>query len=494
MNARSIIIIGAGVAGLSAGCYAQMNGYQAEIFEKHTQPGGLCTAWQRKGYTFDGCIHHLAGAGPQSRLHRLWKELGIFNRHTMIFHDDLVRVELPDGQSVSLYTDLERLEAHLKALAPEDAPVIDRYLRAARRFLDFDLLAVPFDSGPAETAKLITMLPTLIKWGGITLEQFAQQFKSPLLRQVIPTLQYDFPGVPVMVHLNFLAGCATHTLGSPSGGSLAFARSLAEQFETLGGQIHYKSPIAKILVQNDRAVGVCLADGTEHHADVILSAADGYTTLFEMLDGRYVDDRIRAYYAAAPGGNEMNFCVALGVARDMSAEPHALTCFLAQPAELLDSPHDRMDVEIFNFDPALAPAGKTSLKVLLKTSYTYWKALSADRVRYDEEKQRVAETVIAQLDKRFPGLASQVEVIDVSTPLTIERYTGNYHGLQVWAAPGAGILDMLKGGTRTLPGLAGFHMAGQWAEAMIGISTAAISGRNAIRRICKEEGRKFRVE
>jgi len=56
MVEKSIIIIGAGLAGLSAGCYGQMNGYRTQIFEMHTTPGGLCTSWKRKGYTFDGCI------------------------------------------------------------------------------------------------------------------------------------------------------------------------------------------------------------------------------------------------------------------------------------------------------------------------------------------------------------------------------------------------------------------------------------------------------
>lgn len=57
-----ILIIGAGIAGLATGCYAQMNGYQVRILEAHNLPGGLCTAWRRQGYTFDGCIHHLGGS------------------------------------------------------------------------------------------------------------------------------------------------------------------------------------------------------------------------------------------------------------------------------------------------------------------------------------------------------------------------------------------------------------------------------------------------
>ena len=101
--------------------------------------------------------------------------------------------------------------------------------------------------------------------------------------------------------------------------------------------------------------------------------------------------------------------------------------------------------------------------------------------------------MIGVLEARFPGLRQQIEVVDVSTPLTIDRYTGNYHGLQAWGVPGGGMAAMLKGFTRTLPGLSSFRMVGQWAEAMIGISTAAISGRNAIRRICEQDRRHSRT-
>jgi uncharacterized protein with NAD-binding domain and iron-sulfur cluster len=53
---RSLMIIGAVIAGLSAGCYGQMSGYATQIFETQDRPGGVCTAWERKDYTIDGCI------------------------------------------------------------------------------------------------------------------------------------------------------------------------------------------------------------------------------------------------------------------------------------------------------------------------------------------------------------------------------------------------------------------------------------------------------
>ena len=59
MPEKSILIIGAGIGGLSTGCYARINGYRAAILEMHTTPGGLCTSWKRHGYTFDGSIHNL---------------------------------------------------------------------------------------------------------------------------------------------------------------------------------------------------------------------------------------------------------------------------------------------------------------------------------------------------------------------------------------------------------------------------------------------------
>ena len=293
-----------------------------------------------------------------------------------------------------------------------------------------------------------------------------------------------------MVNMSFLAGCHNRHLGWPVGGSLAFSQAIERRYRDLGGEVHYRSPVEKILVSDDRATGVRLEDGTEHQADVVISAADGHTTIFDMLDGRYLDDRIRRYYDAAPTGpQEMSAHVCLGVARDMTQEPHALTLLLAEPLTTMGETFERLDVDLFGPDTGLAPDGKTALKVPLTASYTYWRELYEDRARYREEKQRVADAVIEQLEKRFPGLKDQVEVVDVSTPVTVERYTGNWRGMQAW--PGGGPMDMLKGVSKTLPGLENFHMVGHWALGTIGISTAAIGARQLVEDLCRQDGRRF---
>jgi len=87
---KKIAIIGAGIAGLSTGCYGQMNGFETEIFEMNSLPGRLCTSWKRKDYTIDGCIYHLPGATPSSKLYEMWKELGAIEDNRILF-DSILR-------------------------------------------------------------------------------------------------------------------------------------------------------------------------------------------------------------------------------------------------------------------------------------------------------------------------------------------------------------------------------------------------------------------
>jgi phytoene dehydrogenase-like protein len=326
------------------------------------------------------------------------------------------------------------------------------------------------------------------------MNDYAARFADPFLRRAFPVIQYGSPGLPAVINLSFLAGCQNHTLGWPSAGSLEFSEAIARRYARLGGEMHYRSKVEKILVEGNHAVGVLLADGTEKRADAVVSAADGFTTIFKMLDGKYVNDEIRAYYAQTPsfpGLNKMNLQISLGVARDISNEPPAMSCLLEEPVTITDSNVDFLEVELFSYDPSLAPAGKGVVKVVADTSYAYWMGLSKDRGLYEAEKEKVASIVIDELDKVIPGIKDQVEIVDVATPLTFERYTGNWQGMQAWPL-GPNLIETAAGGfTRTLPGLKSFYMAGQWADASVGLAAAAASGRKLIQMLCEKDGKQF---
>jgi phytoene dehydrogenase-like protein len=138
-----VLIIGGGVAGLSAGIYGQLNGYQTEILEMHSQPGGQCTAWKRKGYTFDYCIHWLVGSS-HGAFHDIWKETGAINGQTRIVNPETyVTMRMPDGKDFIIYSDLDRWEAYLTQMAPEDQKPISRMCMHMRKMATMELFEKP---------------------------------------------------------------------------------------------------------------------------------------------------------------------------------------------------------------------------------------------------------------------------------------------------------------------------------------------------------------
>ena len=97
--------------------------------------------------------------------------------------------------------------------------------------------------------------------------------------------------------------------------------------------------------------------------------------------------------------------------------------------------------------------------------------------------------VVAALDRRFPGLVDQVEMRDVATPMTFERYTGNWKGAYEGWQISTKTLSMRM--NKTLPGLANFYMAGQWVMPGGGLPNALMSGRYVTQIICKQDKKKF---
>jgi len=260
----------------------------------------------------------------------------------------------------------------------------------------------------------------------------------------------------------------------------------------LGGEMLYRAKVQKILTENGRAVGIRLDDGSEHRADYVIAAADGHTAIFEMLEGKYVDDTIRGYYEKLIPFPPLVH-VALGVKRTFADIPPAAVRLmeLSEPFEVGGVPQKYLSFQIYNFDPTLAPEGNTSIVATLHTEYEYWARLRENDEAYKAEKEKIADRVVAILDKRFPGLAGDVEMRDVASPTTFVRYTGNWRGsFEGWQvtpktwSPG----KVMK---KTLPGLSNFYMAGHWVEPGGGLPPAAASGRNAIQMICKNEKKTF---
>jgi phytoene dehydrogenase-like protein len=413
----------------------------------------------------------------------------------MVRPEDCTSVLSPEGKLFSDYYDLERLEAHLCELAPSDERPIVSYIRGIKSFTKGDPMGEMMLGSTTARFEAILGLLARLKWLRLSMQKFGARFSDPFLKRAFPLLVYSMPEVPLFIHLVRHAYGVSDALQWPVGGALRFTVSIEKRYRDLGGEIRYGSRVEKILVENDRAVGVKLEDGSEHRADIIISDADGRRTITELLGGRYLNDKIHCYCAEPPDETHYSVHVFLGVNRDLSAEPSAMIMLFDRPVTIAEHACDSLEMQIYGFDKTMAPAGKGVIKVEIISKYSTWKALAADKQRYEEEKQRIADQVIGILERRWPGIRGQVEVVDVPTQMTWERYMGGTHGFANMPNRKATIWSGLKGtgGDITLPGLSGFYFVGVWASLAPSLFGNALSGRRTMQAICRGVGKKFRT-
>ncbi|SDA10455.1 NAD(P)/FAD-dependent oxidoreductase [Sphingomonas sp. NFR15] len=484
---RKIVVIGAGIAGLCAAVYARKCGYAVELVEQHDRAGGLATSWRRGDYVFETCMHWLVGSRPGGVLHAEWQEVCEIDSLRFVDHDEFLRIEDERGAQLCIYTDVGRLEAELLSVGPEDENEIRHLTKAVRQLVDLPMPPIG-ESGLARLASMFRMLPDLpLVWrlAHISLGDYGLRFRNPLLRSFFR--DGATPNLSALALILSLAWMSGRNAGYAIGGSQALIRSVVDRLQALGGTIRYEIRVERILVENDTACGVVLDSGEIVPADWVISAADGHATLHALLGGRYHDpafDKAFAHYEAFPSYVQ----VSLGLARPLSGEPGYLTLRAESPFEV--DPLTRLDAlafRIFNYDPTFAPAGKTAVACFLPTRNSAWWAglRHDDATAYQAAKHRAAEAVIEVLGRRLPGVRDDIEIVDVSTPATVIRFTGNWQGsMEGWLmTPETGFGTL----PQTLPHLKRFLMAGHWVQPGGGLPSGLMTARSAVQAICRED-------
>ncbi|MFX1271583.1 MAG: phytoene desaturase family protein [Promethearchaeota archaeon] len=500
MSKKSMIIIGAGLGGLSTGCYAQKNGYKSRIFEYHSKPGGVAAVWRRGEYLIDGGIHFLICHKPGTSIYDVYEEIGAVGSYEIADMTKYMRFVDETGSKVAEFTmDLEKLERNLVELSPEDADEIQAFIKEVRWMKDSPLLTdLGMSTAPPELRGRFDSLKDMWNMRGFmkyfmgkwskTAAGYSEYYKDPFMKTLIRNL--FAPDISFWFVIMIMATVAGGFLGLFKGGCHEFIEAIVKKYESLGGEIQYRSKVEKILVENDVAVGVVLADGTEHRADSIVSAADGRSTIFDMLGGRYVDDKIQKRYDTWKPYDPM-VAVSLGVNREFEAEAPFTVYVLKEPLEYAGRSITCLPLRVMNYGDAFAPKGKTVIQVMLETDWEYWCNLRQNHEQYKAVKNQIAQEIIKRLEVHYPGITSQVEMIDVATPYTSWRYTLNDKGSPMgWLLTRNTLTEMIP---RTLPGLENFYMAGHWVLPGGGVPGSIYTGRNVVQILCKREGKQFRT-
>jgi len=498
---KKVNIIGAGISGLSLGCYLQMNGFDTEIFEMHNLPGGLCTGWKRGDYKFDACIHWLVGSSKEDNFYKFWNELVDMKKINFVYHEKYSRVYGTNKNYIDIFNDIDKLENELLLKAPEDKALILSLTKSVRKFLSFNI-----DAEKAfEVAGIFDKIKTLAgflpymtefnKWMKLSSKEFASKCKNPLLKNVFENF-FD-PNMAMIFVVFCLAWFSKKAAGYPIGGSLNFAENIEKRYLELGGKINYKSKVEKInieqLSKNYKAVGITLSDDTAKTADITISAADGFYSIYKMLEGRFTSKNINKRY-----NNALTFPsyiqVSLGVSRIFDNEVQ-IQSFYTDSSIFIDDQTiaEQLGIHIYNYDRSFAPEGKTVITSIIPTyNFDYWSKLKNTNIeKYKSEKHRISNEVINAIDKHLGNVVEFVEVVDVSTPATVIRYTNNWKGsFEGW------ILTKNAGFTsyeRELPGLENFYMCGQWIQPGGGLPGVLQSARDLAQIICKREKIEFKT-
>jgi len=490
-----VIIIGGGVAGLSTGIYGQLNGYDTEILEMHTLPGGQCTAWKRKGYTFDYCIHWLVGtsSGP---FHDIWMETGALDQDTEIWDPDtFATLRMPDGEDFIIYADIDRWEQYLISLAPEDRKPIGKMCMDMRRMSTMEMFEDPsFRRGFMDYVRFMKKsapaLRLFMKYGKTSLNEYFKKlkFRNKKLQEGLSGIGAGMEDFSAIAFLFTLLWFSQRNAGYPLGGSMPFTRRMAEKYKSLGGVFTGGSRVEKILTKGNRALGVRMADGSLKYADIIIGACDLHALMYDMLERKYLSPKIEKAFAEWTLFKPI-VQVSFGIACTVETKFH--TYQVLAPGETIGTTilASGYGVSNYNHDPLITPEGKCVMKMLFESPMEHWEDLKAEE--YRAEKEKIAVDATEKLEQLYPAVKGNIEVVDVATPLTDIRYTG------VYRAAYEGFLPTSKNMTKTLPntvkGLENLFLAGQWLFPGGGLPPAAQSGKWLFQLITRKNKKKFRV-
>ncbi len=484
---KKVIVVGAGIAGLSAGIYALQSGFDVTIYESHTIPGGASTSWRRKGYLFEGGMHWLTGSSPKTQLNKLWRELGALDDSVNIYHRDPFFAFEYEGQMANLYRDLDKMRKHFLEISPADEKGINAFYKDIKKFSKVSMPISDIKNVKVKKkasfglSALFRMLPCLLRmsfYANQSSKEFADRFKSPLLQRLLNNIvgsDYSATALAFTV-----ATLTSGDGGYPEGGSLAMASRMAKHFKALGGTIQYGKAVSKVAVEKGVAYGVIIS-GECIGADAVIVTQDTLVAINNLFDAP-----IREPWAEKMRNSTipaLNTFISVGVEADLSDVPESLTFISEEPLLVGGVPQYTIGFNNYAGYEGYAPQGCTALTSIIGgDSYDFWKACKENGT-YEAEKQKLADEFIKILTKKYPQTAGKIAVCDVATPLTYERYLHSYKGS--W-------MTIIGKGSKMVSypskpaSIKNVYFAGQRLMAPGGLPVAAETGRKAVQYLCRD--------
>lgn len=468
---KKVAIIGGGVAGLSAGIYGQLRGYDCTVIEKNHTAGGNLTGWERHGCKIDNCMHWLTGTKEGSEYNRMWRDLGVLGEGIEMSRRDPFYYSEYGGKRLGLWRDTGRTLRDMKAVSPVDTKESERFIRTVE-----SLIAAKDEKDAVKRNGAYAA--AYIGYGRITLSELAKRFTSESLR----CLMTDYLGGELAA-ITLIWAYAVFASGDgdvPAGGSRATAARMEERFRSLGGRLMTSTEAERIMYRGRQAYGVLLPKKRLLTADAVICCCDPRVTFGRLLPKSAMPKMLG--YAYERGGELFSSIHAAFICRDGATLPKGITAFGIKPVKLDGKEKDRMVV--MPYREGFAPDGKVVLQVMFflhEETARLWIRASGNREKYSAAKERFAAAVASRLKERYPEVADSLSLLDVWTPATYSQFLSSYEGsyLSFAATPNG----MIYRAPSRIHGFDNVCLATQWQSSPGGLPVAAAAGMKAVNRL-----------
>jgi prolycopene isomerase len=500
--AHDVIVIGAGLSGLTAAGLLAKSGLSVLVLERNYMPGGACGAFRRRGITFDMGAAMLFGFGERG-----------FNPHRFVMneleepvevvrHKALYRLNYGD-QPIVFWPDRERFYRELDRAFPghekeirgfysyivdlyENVIAADPVFIAPSEMRRADL-AAQFRRHPVKQARTVALLFTS---AGKLIRRFVRspeviKFFDKLTSTYCYTTMDETPAIlAATMFVDNHTGGSYYPVGSPA----ALAGRMEKAVEKRGGTIRYETEVTEILFEDGRAAGVRTRDGAELRAGSVIFAG-----AIKNLYGRLLPrERTTAAERAKVAGLVMTWpsVVLYGVVRaDVIPEGTLPVEMFVDNRDALDESEVTVYISSLE-DPSLCPPGK-HVFTMIGPSFASWPTAGGPGDRtpaYGEQKKAEAKRLLGLLNRRFPGFEQAIEFIEIGSPTTIERYLLKNGGSV--AGPRNTMGQELMRRAHAASRWPGLFLAGESTVMGTGTPAVTVSGVSAADMVLRERGMK----
>ncbi len=477
MRDFDVIIIGSGVGGLiSAGLLAS-KGLKPLVIEARTSPGGYLSSFKRKALIFDSAVDCISGTNPDGIIGRVLSFLNVDREIEFLPIEPIRRSIFPDF-NVDVSGDLNDYIENLTTLFPAESSGIRDFLNMADRVSNDVLTSIDIFSGNEST---FLISPDAIKLKNITYEDALREYISESRLRAALSDRCPFIGISpsrvaalsmIMLMMSYFKFGAYR----PRGGFQRLSNLIVEGINRKGGKVIFANETKKIIHEGEYCQGVVCESGDEYECNYLISNADYVTTFSSLLGDGYTN--IVEKMLANPGIST-SFFIVYGVIKGKYEGPSSIGYFPSYDfSYFFNSENSFKDESTIGLTIA-------SIEDRDRAPEGYHTIVLHEMVKGSNEsldKEKCAELMVRKAEKAIPDLKGKIDIIDTATPMTLQRFTGNYLGAAFgWnQLPGNFMFDA--------HGLKNFYIAGHWSEMGGGVLAAAYSGAKAAKDILAKEG------